>query len=254
MNYALLTGVSKGIGYELALIFAKNGQNLILVGRNERKLIQVADYLKINFKVKTLIIPVDLSHPGAADEIYKKVQEKSITAEYLVNNAGFYVKGTFYKTSWEDEQRLIQLICLNHAHLTKLFLPQMLNQKKGGILNVCSTGSFVPGPYNAVYCAAKSFMLSFSEAIAEEVSGSGVTVTALCPGGTNTDFQDLKARKTSFFFPLMEASIVAKAGYNALMRGKRVAIPGISNKMQVFFTRFMPRKMVVRLSALLVAK
>ena len=254
MNYALITGASSGIGYELALLFAKNGHNLILVARQENKLIQLADDLKRNYLIEILITSLDLSQTDAAEEIFRQVQEKSIHVNYLVNNAGFYVKGAFSETSWEKEQKLIQLQCLNHAQLTKLFLPAMLKQGKGGILNICSTGSFVPGPYNAVYCAAKSFVLSFSEAIAEEVSGSGVTITALCPGGTNTDFQDFSKRRKSIFFPIMKASRVAKTGYKALMKGKRVVIPGMYNKIQVFLIRFIPRNLVSKLTGLMVAK
>ena len=254
MNYALITGASSGIGYELALLFAKNGHNLILVARQENKLIQLADDLKKNYLIKILIISLDLSRTDAAEEIFGQVQEKSIHVNYLVNNAGFYVKGAFSETSWEKEQKLIQLQCLNHTQLTKLFLPAMLKQGKGGILNICSTGSFVPGPYNAVYCAAKSFVLSFSEAIAEEVSGSGVTITALCPGGTNTDFQDFSKKRKSIFFPIMKASRVAKTGYKALMKGKRVVIPGMCNKIQVFLIRFIPRNLVSKLTGLMVAK
>lgn len=254
MNYALITGASSGIGYELALLFAKNEHNLILVARQENKLIQLADDLKKNYLIKILIISLDLSRTDAAEEIFGQVQEKSIHVNYLVNNAGFYVKSAFSETSWEKEQKLIQLQCLNHTQLTKLFLPAMLKQGKGGILNICSTGSFVPGPYNAVYCAAKSFVLSFSEAIAEEVLGSGVTITALCPGGTNTDFQDFTKRRKSIFFPIMKASRVAKTGYRALMKGKRVVIPGVCNKIQVFLIRFIPRNLVSKLTGLMVAK
>jgi len=254
MNYVLITGASSGIGYELALLFAKNGHNLILVARQENKLLQLADDLKRNYLIEILITSLDLSRTDAAEEIFGQVQEKSIHVNYLVNNAGFYVKGIFSETSWEKEQKLIQLQCLNHTQLTKLFLPAMLKQGKGGILNICSTGSFVPGPYNAVYCAAKSFVLSFSEAIAEEVSGSGITITALCPGGTNTDFQDFSKRRKSIFFPIMKASRVAKTGYRALMKGKRVVIPGMCNKIQVFFNRFIPRNLVSKLTGLMVAK
>ena len=254
MNYALITGASSGIGYELALLFAKNGHNLILVARQENKLLQLADDLKRNYLIEILITSLDLSRTDAAEEIFGQVQEKSIHVNYLVNNAGFYVKGIFSETSWEKEQKLIQLQCLNHTQLTKLFLPAMIKQGKGGILNICSTGSFVPGPYNAVYCAAKSFVLSFSEAIAEEVSGSGITITALCPGGTNTDFQDFSKRRESGFFPIMKASKVAKIGYRAMVKGDRVAIPGISNKIQVFLIRFIPRNLVSKLTGLMVAK
>ena len=254
MSYTLITGASSGIGYELALLFAENGHNLILVARQENKLLQLADELKKNYQIETLIFSLYLSRPDAVEEISGQVQEKSIHVNYLVNNAGFYIKGAFSNTYWEEEQKLIQLQCLNHTQLTKLFLPAMLKQGKGGILNICSTGSFVPGPYNAVYCAAKSFVLSFSEAIAEEVSGSGITITALCPGGTNTDFQDFSKRRKSIFCPIMKASSVAKTGYTALMKGKRVVIPGVCNKIQVFLIRFIPRNLISRLTGLMVAK
>ena len=254
MNYTLISGASSGIGYELALLFAKNGHNLILVARQKNKLQQLADELKKNYTIETLIFSLDLSHTNGAKEIFEQVQKKSIHINYLVNNAGFYVKGAFSTTSWGEEQGLIQLQCLNHTQLIKLFLPAMLKQGKGGILNIGSTGSFVPGPYNAVYCAAKSFILSFSEALAEEVSGSGITISVLCPGRTNTVFQDLSTRRKSIFFPTMEASRVAKIGYNGLMKGKRVIIPGLSYKIQVFLMRFIPRNMVSKLTGSLIKK
>jgi len=254
MKYALITGASSGIGYELALLFAKNGHNLILVARQENKLLQLADDLKTNYKIETQIISLDLSRFDAARVIFEQVQEKFIYVNYLVNNAGFYVKGAFTETSWKEEQELVQLQCLNLAQLIKLFLPAMLKQGRGGILNICSTGSFVPGPFNAIYCAAKSFVLSFSEAIAEEVSDSGITITALCPGGTNTNFQEFNNRRKPIFFPIMKASRVAKIGYKALLNGKRVVIPGMSNKIQVFLIRFIPRNLVSKLTGLMVTK
>jgi len=179
MNYALITGASSGIGYELAQQFAKHGHNLILVARQENKLIQLADDLKRNYLIEILIIYLDLGHTDAAEEIFRQVQKKSIPVYYLVNNAGFYVKGAFSETRWEEEEKLVLLQCLNLTQLIKLFLPAMLKHGKGGILNIGSTGSFVPGPYNAVYCAAKSLILSFSEALAEELSDSGVTISTL---------------------------------------------------------------------------
>ncbi|NQT96310.1 MAG: SDR family oxidoreductase [Candidatus Marinimicrobia bacterium] len=254
MSFALITGASSGIGYELAPLFAKNRYDLILVSRQGNRLVQLADGLKKKYTIEILNIPIDLSHTNAAEEIFRLVQEKIISVNYLVNNAGFYVKGAFTETSWEEAQKLIQLQCLNHTQLTKLFLPDMLKRGKGGILNVGSTGSFVPGPYNAVYCAAKSFVLSFSEALAEEVSGSGVAVTALCPGGTYTGFQDFSKRRKSIFFPTMEASRVAEVGYKALMKGKRIVIPGLANKIQVFLMRFIPRNLISKLTGLMVEK
>ncbi len=248
MYYTLVTGASSGIGYELALLFAKNGHNLILVARQKSKILNLAAELKKKYTVDIAVISIDLSQANCAVEIFRQVQLKALHVNYLVNNAGFYIKGAFSETSWEKEQELIYLQCLNHTHLIKLFLPAILKQGKGGILNVCSTGSFTPGPFNAIYCAAKSFMLSFSEALAEEVAGSGVTITALCPGGTKTSFQDFSNRKRSFFNPIMDASIVAKAGFHALMKGKNVVIPGISNKIQVFIIRFLPRFLVRKLA------
>ncbi|MBI9053366.1 MAG: SDR family oxidoreductase [Bacteroidales bacterium] len=253
MDYTLITGASSGIGYELALLFAKNGHNLILVSRNKNRLTKITDNLKKDFKIETHIIPIDLSNTNAAEEVFRLVKEKSITVNYLVNNAGFYVKGIFSDNSWDDEQNLIQLQCLTHTQLTKLLLPNMLKQGKGGILNVGSTGSFVPGPHNAIYCAAKSFVLSFSEALAEELSVTGVRVTALCPGGTKTAFQQFDDKKKSFLFPVMKASVVAQAGYKALMKGKRLAIPGLTNKFQVMLVRFIPRKLVTKLTSRMVA-
>ena len=249
MNYALITGASSGIGYELALLFAKNGHNLILVARQENKLLQLADDLKTNYKIEIQIISLDLSRTDAAREIIEQVQEKSIHVNYLVNNAGFYVKGPFSETSWEAEQKLIELQCLQYTQLIKLFLPAMLQHKKGGVLNIGSTGSFVPGPFNAVYCASKSFVLNLSEALAQEVSGTGVTISALCPGRTNTTFQNLSKRNRSIFFQTMEPSKVAQVGYNSFMKGKRVIIPGWPYKIQVFLMRFIPRCMVTRLTS-----
>jgi len=252
MEYTLITGSSSGIGYELAKKFAEHGDSLILVARQKNKLQQVAKELTDNHNIKTLIIQQDLSLPNAADIIFRQVEEWNVPVYNLVNNAGFYIHGSFAKTLWEKEQELIQLQCINHIKLVKLFLPEMLKRKVGGILNVCSTGSFMPGPYNTVYCAAKSFMLHFSEALAQELAGTGIKITALCPGGINTSFQDLSNRKQSFFNPLMDAPAVAKSGYNAFMKGKRVVIPGLTNKMQVFALRFFPRRFVAKFAAMYV--
>jgi short-subunit dehydrogenase len=251
-SYALITGASSGIGLELAQLFARNGHNLILISRQKNKLQQIANNFEKDYKIRVLVIPKDLSNVDAARIIFRLVKEKSIAVNYLVNNAGFYVKGAFSDTSWEDEQRLIQIQCSTHTQLTKLFLPEMLKQGKGGILNIGSTGSFVPGPFNAVYCAVKSFVLSFSEAIAEEVKGSGVTVTTLCPGGTETAFQPIDNRRKSMFIPVAKASIVAQKGFRALMKGKRIAVPGVTNKILVTLVRFIPRCIITRLSGSMV--
>ncbi len=251
-KYTLITGASSGIGYELAKIFAEKGDCLILVARQKNKLQQIARELTANYNIEALIIQQDLSVPNAADIIFNQVKEWDVPVYNLVNNAGFYVLGSFSDTLWEKEQDLIQIQSVNHTKLIKLFLPEMLKRKDGGILNVCSTGSFMPGPYNAVYCAAKSFMLSFSEALAEELSDTGIKVTALCPGGTNTAFYDLNNRKQSFFNPLTDAPVVAKSGYKAFMKGKRVVIPGLTNKLQVFALLFLPRQLVAKSAGMFV--
>ncbi|MBN1597219.1 MAG: SDR family oxidoreductase [Bacteroidales bacterium] len=252
MNYSLITGASSGIGFELSQKFAEEGHNLILISRQKNKLEQISVDLKKNYSVEVLIIPEDLSQPDSVDRIIKVLNNNSIKIDYLINNAGFYVKGNFTETSWKEEQKLIQLQCITHTKLTKLLIPDMLKTGKGGILNIASTGSFVSGPYNAVYCAVKSFVLSFSEAVAQELSGTGVSVTALCPGGTKTAFQQYDKKKRSLLFPLMSASDVAKAGYKALMSGKRLAVPGMMNKIQTTLIQYLPRKLATRLAGLAV--
>ncbi|MBN1187620.1 MAG: SDR family oxidoreductase [Bacteroidales bacterium] len=254
MSYALITGASSGIGYELTQLFARNGNNLVLVSRRKDILQKMADDLKTQYNIEVLVMPVDLGLPGAADDIHNKLIEKSITIKYLVNNAGCLVKGEFKSTSREEEQRLIQMQCITYTELSKLLLPSMLSKNSGGILNVGSTGSFVPGPYSAIYCAAKSFVLSFTEALAEEVKGTGVHITALCPGGTNTPFHNDSTAKRSVFLSMMEPSKVAEIGYKAFMKGKRLAIPGFSNRLQIFFTRFVPRRLIVKTSGNILAK
>ncbi len=253
MNYTLITGASSGIGYEFARLFAENNHNLILISRNIERLEEAAHNLKTEFRADVQIIAIDLSKSGSAAKLMNQISAKSLKINYLINNAGFYVKGAFSETSWEAEQGLIELQCINHIHLTKLILPGLLDKGKGGILHVTSTGSFVPGPFNAIYCAAKSFVLSFSEALAVELAGSGIHVTALCPGGTLTNFQDFNKRKKSLLFPVMGASEVARAGYYALMKNKALAIPGFANKLQVFAMRFLSRKTVSKLAGSAIA-
>lgn len=248
MSYSLITGASSGIGYEIARLFAKNKHNLVLVSRSENRLNQVADNFTEEFKINVLTIPIDLSKSSSALEIYNYINKNNISINYLVNNAGFYIKGPFYETSWEEEAKLIQQQCLTHSHLTKLLLPDMIKKNQGGILNIGSTGSFVPGPNNAIYCAAKSFVLSFSQALAEELSKTRVNVTTLCPGGTKTNFQKFKSNRNTFLFPIMTPEKVAKIAYKALMKGKRIVIPGIMNKIQIALVKILPGIFSVKLA------
>ncbi len=247
MKYALITGASSGIGYELAIQFAKQNHNIILVARREEKLKELSAQLKERYNIKSLIIPIDLSENYAPEEILRKINQKNISVEYLINNAGFVVFGHFAETNWEQEFSMLNLQVINLTKLIKLILPQMLMRKSGKILNIGSTGSFIPGPYCAAYCAAKSYILSLSEALAAEVKGTGVTVSVLCPGGTKTEFGGNVNKKDSKNFLLrnMDAEKVAKIAYKTMMKGERLVVPGFLNKSQIFMARLLPRNLVV---------
>ena len=177
------------------------------------------------------------------------LSENQLEINYLVNNAGFYLHGPFLETDASREETLLHLQVHTPTKLIRALLPGMSGLPRAGILNVASTGSRVPGPYNAVYCAVKSYLYSLSEALAEELAGTRVTVTTLIPGGTHTAFQDLSSRKNNWFNPMMEAERVAKAGYEALMKGRRRCIPGWHNKVQLAILHLLPASVAVKLAA-----
>ncbi len=247
---ALITGSSSGLGYEFSKLFAKDGYNLVLVARSKQRLKQLADELEGNFGISVRIISKDLSVATAPQEIFDELQQESIQIDALVNNAGFNVYGAFSETDSMEELQMVQVNLMSLTHLTKLFLPGMLRNGNGKILNIGSTGSFGPGPLNAVYCATKAFVLSFSEAIAEELQGTGITVIALCPGATKTEFfkranmEDIKLLERG----VMDAKTVAEIGHKAMMKGERLVIAGIDNKLMIFLIRFMPRKMMAKMA------
>lgn len=246
---ALVTGATSGIGYEMAKQLAQDGYDLVLVARNKERLDRLADELGRNFKVKAFSLPNDLSIPSSPAEIFNELMERSIHIDILVNNAGFNVWGPFTQTEWDKELQMIQVNMITLTHLTKLILPGMVQRSYGKILNIGSTGSFAPAPLDSVYCATKAYVLSFSEAVAEEVRGTGVTVTALCPGATNTEFaaraemMDVKLFQGS----LMAPETVAAIGYKAMMLGKPSVVAGWANKATVFSLRFMPRRLMARM-------
>lgn len=246
----LITGSSSGIGYEFSKLFAKDGYNLVLVARNKQKLKQLADELERNFGITVMIISKDLSIATAPREIFDELQQGSIHIDIIVNNAGFNVYGPFSETDIMEELQMIQVNLMSLIHLTKLFLPGMLRKGSGNVLNIGSTGSLIPGgPLNAVYCATKAFVLSFSEAIAEELQGTGIAVTTLCPGATITEFHKRAHMEDTKLFKkgVMDAKTVAEIGYHAMMKGDRLVIAGFNNKLQLFLTKFMPRKMVTKM-------
>jgi len=243
---ALITGASAGIGYELALIFAQNDYNLILTARNERKLQEIARQLREQFHVKIDVMPADLSHPQAPEQVFRQVQEAGIELDVLVNNAGFGMRKEFAQTDWQTLEQMIQLNVVALTHLMRLFVPKMIERKAGHVLNIASTAAFFPGPLMAVYYATKAYVLSFSEAAAHELKGTGVRVTCFCPGATRTDFQQRAGMGGTRLFRMtaMEAPGVAQAAYNAMQKGKTLAIPGWLNRLTVFFERLMPRSIL----------
>jgi len=245
---ALITGASSGIGYELALLFAREQYDCILVARSGEKLKELADQLERDHRVKTLVLPKDLAKASAVDEIFEEVTAASIDLDVLVNNAGFGVYGLFAETDASAELEMLQVNVTALTSLTKLFLPGMLKRGHGRILNVASTAGFAIGPLMAVYYASKAYVLSFSEALANELEGTGVTVTTLCPGPTRTGFQQRGAMGDSRLFrgQIADARSVALAGYRGLMAGKPLVIPGFRNKLIPLVVRLSPRSVMAR--------
>jgi short-subunit dehydrogenase len=255
-NTALITGASTGIGYALSRCFAAGRHNLVLVARQEQRLQQVADELHRDFGVTAKVLVTDLSRPEAPQLILDTVHKESLHVEYLVNNAGIGLGGKFADTDLMVELSMMQLNMTALVHLTKLFLPDMLARRSGRIMNVASTAAFQPGPLMAVYYATKSFVLSFSEAIANELKGTGITVTALCPGPTESEFQKRAHIENtrlvkSKLMGLMTSEAVAKIGYQGFMSGKRLVIPGLLNKIGVQSTRVSPRAMTAQIARVL---
>jgi short-subunit dehydrogenase len=247
---ALLTGASFGIGLELARIFAREGHNLVLVARSADKLRQLASELEKAHGTRSLILAVDLTDPGAPAYLLDQTTRADIQVDVLVNNAGFGQYGRFAENDLEQCLRQIQLNITTLTHLTRLYLPAMIERKSGRILNVASTAAFQAGPLMAVYYATKAYVLHLSEAIANELLGTGVTVTCLCPGPTATEFQEranIKGIRLANY-GAMDARTVAEDGYRALMAGKPVTISGFKNWLVAQSVRFAPRRMVTAIA------
>lgn len=246
---ALITGGSGGIGLELAKIHAKSEDDLILTARSKDRLEQIKKDLESRHNIKVDIIIKDLSLPNATQELYDEVTASKTKVDFLINNAGFGYFGKFAETDWQKELNMINLNITSLVHLTKLFLKDMMLSGGGRIMNVASVAAFQPGPLMSVYYATKAFVLSFSEAIAEELNGTNITVTVLCPGPTETDFQKNAELENSNLFKRLSAAdpkFVAKYGYKAMMEGQRIAIPGIMNKITAQSSRFIPRALVTK--------
>jgi len=250
MATALITGASNGIGLDLAKIHASKGDNLILVARSKSKLDELKLSLEKEFKIKVIVINKDLSEINAAQEVYDEIKKNQITVDFLINNAGFGDFGMFYETDWNKELQMINLNITTLSHFTKIFLKEMVQRGNGRIMNVASIAAFQPGPTMAVYYATKAYVLHFSEAIANEVEKTGVTITALCPGPTESGFQeaaDMQESKLVKGRKLPTSKEVAEYGYKSMMSGKTVAIHGTINYLMANSIRFSPRSLVVKL-------
>ncbi len=244
---ALITGASSGLGKEFARIHASKGDNLVLVARSKDKLEALKINLQNQFGVSIIVIVKDLSDQYAPKAIYEELKSRKIHIDYLINNAGFGDFGLFAETDWDKQLEMINLNVTCLTYLTRLFLPEMIHNKFGKILNLASTAAFQPGPTMSVYFATKSFVLSFSEAIANELKGSGVTVTVLCPGATDTGFQTAASLDGSNMFKgnnVATSKEVAEFGYSSMMDGKTVAIHGLMNNLMAQSVRFAPRNVV----------
>lgn len=244
---ALITGATSGIGLELAKLFARDGYNLILVARHDDSLRGVATDVEQQFGNKVITLAKDLMNTNAPEEIYQEIKQQGLTVDVLVNNAGMGEYGKFAtETDLQKELSIIQLNATSLVHLTKLFLKEMVDRNEGKILMLASVASAIPNPLMAVYGATKSFIYSFSEALSNELKDTSVSVTALMPGATDTDFFNKagaqNARVTNS--DLADPARVAKDGYDALMQGKDKVVSGFKNKMQVAMSHVLPDTVV----------
>jgi short-subunit dehydrogenase len=246
----LITGASSGIGLEMAKLFAAEDCRLILVARSRDALEKLAAELLQESKTEAVVLVADLSLPETPKRIFAELSAKKIAVDVLVNNAGFGALGAFAELSLPRQLEMLQVNIISLTELTGLFLPGMIQRKRGGILNVGSVAGFQPGPGMAVYYATKAFVLSFTEALAGELAGTGLTISVLCPGPTETNFSQVaRAQKARLFkIPKMSAQAVARSGHRAFRKGKVIAVPGWSNQMMIFSVRLAPRVFVRRVA------
>lgn len=245
---ALVTGASGGIGLELARLLAADGHDLVLTARSGDKLQALAGELRSGAGVECRVVPVDLALPGGAADLAAVVADLGTPIDVLVNNAGFGLQGGFLEIELDEQLALLQLNVVALTELAWRFGRPMAERGRGRILNVASTAAFQPGPWMAAYYASKAYVLSLSDALASELEGSGVGVTALCPGPTATGFAErAEIQKARLFRAgVMDAETVARAGYRGLMRDERRVVPGWSNRIGTWLVRFAPSGLVLR--------
>lgn len=245
---ALVTGASSGIGKAIAEAFARDGHDVVVVGRDTQALAGLAEDFKRRYGVGVVPLVCDLSISGNAQALYTMVRDAKVYIDFLVNNAGAGVFGSFKNTSVEQELAMLELNIVAPTVLCKQFLPQLIRQR-GRIMNVASLAAFMPGPQMAAYYASKSYLLSFSEALAEELTDTGVSVTTFCPGPTATGFQERAAMSESRLIKgkrLACPKEVGLAGYRAMLAGRRVYVPGVMNKLMAQSIRLLPRRALTR--------
>lgn len=253
MTTTLITGASSGIGLELAKQFASGGDNVVLVARSEGKLQNLADQIHAEHQVRADVIPTDLAKPDGVDRLCEQLRARSIHVDTLVNNAGFGALGKFAELSVDRQTDMVMVNVLALTRLTRMLLPEMQQRRRGGILNVGSTAAYQAGPNMSVYYATKAYVLSFTEGLREELAGTGLHVTCLEPGPTESGFgEDSGMGKLNIFTSsLMTSQVVAKAGYKGYRDNKDVVIPGWKNRLMVtgggFLPRFATRKLVAKL-------
>lgn len=241
---ALVTGATNGIGFEFTKILAKNKYDLILIARTKSKLEEIKDYLFLTYGVQVYVIACDLSKPGACGYVYEQIRKNNLEINILINNAGIGDWGNFVESNLEKQGQMLQLNIVALTNLARLFLPGMIKRRQGRILNVASTAAFQPGPLMSVYFASKAYVLSLSSAISQELKGTGVSITCLCPGPTATNFQISafpKDIRLTHVQKLSDPKEVAQYGYKVMLRGRRVAIHGFLNRLMALNMRFIPK-------------
>ena len=253
---ALVTGASSGIGVELARIHAERGGDLVLVARRQDRLEALKADLEAAHGIRAHLIVKDLARPEAAAEIHDELTSRGVNIDYLINNAGFGNGGFFHEQDWARNEAMIQVNVTAVAALMRRFVPEMVSRGGGRILNVASMAAFLPGPLQATYYASKAFVVSFSEAIGNELAGTGVTVTALCPGPVDTEFiEKANLREAKGFARTVSARGVALAGYNAMLKGKPIVVPGPVNKLVIhLLLRLTPRCCATAISRAMMEK
>ena len=245
---ALITGAANGIGLEFSKILASKGYNLVLIDINQNNLEEAVSQLKADHKVSIHRKPVDLSDSNSAQEIYDFLRENNLEVDVLFNNAGFGNFGYFKETGWEKDQAMLQVHMITSTNLMKLLVPGMISRGYGKILNNASVAAFVPGPLMSTYHASKAYLLYFSLALSDELKGTGVSVTTLCPGMTRTGFAKANGNNNpDIKFNVASAYDVAKYGYNMMEKGKAIAVPGFFNKLSAFLPRILPRTTVAKM-------